>query len=221
MAIHEYDPFSPEFQADPFTVYKWMRDEAPVYYSEKWSWWALSRWEDVRAAALDPDTFQSYEGIDLDATATDQAGPGFLPNLDNPRHDEVRGVVQPPLVPRRVNGFEGMVRDVVVKLVDAFRGKGMADIAQELAWPMPNEVFFDVFGLPKADEEGRENLQRWIHELKDRNPGEFDLTPVARAATAGINEYFVRLLNEEERALNEFMMICCSRSKTPQLVLDL
>ncbi len=199
MAIHEYDPFSPEFQADPFTVYKWMRDEAPVYHSERWNWWALSRWEDVRAAALDPDTFLSYEGIDLDATATDQAGPGFLPNLDNPRHDEVRGVVQPPLVPRRVNAYEGMVRDVVVRLVDAFRDRGTADLAQELAWPMPNEVFFDVFGLPKADEEGRENLQRWIHELKDRNPGEFDLTPVARAATAGINEYFVRLLNERRR----------------------
>ena len=48
----EYDPFSTEFQADPFTVYRWMRDEAPVFYSEKWNWWALSRFEDVRAAAI-------------------------------------------------------------------------------------------------------------------------------------------------------------------------
>ena len=39
----EYDPFSPAFQADPFPVYGWMRDEAPVFYSEKWNWWALSR----------------------------------------------------------------------------------------------------------------------------------------------------------------------------------
>jgi len=27
----EYDPFSQEFQADPFPVYRWMRDEAPVF----------------------------------------------------------------------------------------------------------------------------------------------------------------------------------------------
>jgi cytochrome P450 len=199
MAVSGYDPFGEEFQADPFTVYRWMRDEEPVYYSEKWNWWALSRWDDVRAAALDPDSFLSYEGIDLDATATDQAGPGFLPNIDNPRHDEVRGVVQPPLVPRRVNAYEGMVRNVVVRLVDGFRDRGAVDIAQELAWPMPNEVFFDVFGLPRTDEEGRDNLQRWIHELKDRNPGEWDLTPVARAATDGINAYFVKLLNERRR----------------------
>jgi hypothetical protein len=34
-----------------------MLEEAPVFYSEKWGWWALSRWDDVRAAALDPGTF--------------------------------------------------------------------------------------------------------------------------------------------------------------------
>ena len=54
--VMEYDPFSREFQADPFPVYRWMRDEAPVFYSEKWNWWALSRFEDVRAAATDPQT---------------------------------------------------------------------------------------------------------------------------------------------------------------------
>ncbi len=33
--VMEYDPFSQEFQADPFPVYRWMRDEAPVFYSQK------------------------------------------------------------------------------------------------------------------------------------------------------------------------------------------
>jgi cytochrome P450 len=195
VAIEGYDPFSADFQVDPFRVYKWMRDEAPVYYNEKWNWWALSRWDDVRAAALDPETFLSYEGIDLDATATDQGGPGFLPNVDNPRHDQIRAVVQPPLLPRRIAAYEDSVRSIVRSLVDAFRDRGSADLAQELAWPMPNEVFFDVFGLPHG-REGRDDLQRWIHELKDRLPDDPNLTPVARAATDGINAYFIDLLNQ-------------------------
>jgi cytochrome P450 len=199
VAISGYDPFSEDFQADPFTVYRWMRDQAPVCYNAKWNWWALSRWEDVRAAALDPDTFLSYEGIDLDATATDQGGPGFLPNIDNPRHDQVRAVVQPSLLPRRVAAYEDSIRSVVRRLIGAFRDRGTADIAQELAWPMPNEVFFDVLGLPRAREEGRANLQRWIHELKDRVPDDANLTPIARAATDGINSYFIKLLDERRR----------------------
>jgi Cytochrome P450 len=99
--VMEYDPFSQEFQADPFPVYRWMRDEAPVFYSEKWNWWALSRFEDVRAAATDPQTFLSYEGIDIDDTAKDQSGPGFLPDIDNPRHDQIRRMIQPQLLPNR------------------------------------------------------------------------------------------------------------------------
>ena len=194
----EYDPFSPAFQADPFPVYRWMRDEAPVFYSEKWNWWALSRFDDVRAAALDPATYLSFEGIDIDDTAKDQNPPGFLPNVDNPRHDQIRAVVQPPLLPGRIAEREGVVRATVRRLIDAWRHRGAVDLAQELAWPLPNEVFFDLLGLP-AEGPDRARLERWVHELKDRKPDDARLTPVAKAATAGIQSYFVDLLHERRR----------------------
>ncbi len=194
--VMEYDPFSQEFQADPFPVYRWMRDEAPVFYSEKWNWWALSRFTDVRAAATDPQTFLSYEGIDIDDTAKDQSGPGFLPDIDNPRHDQIRRMIQPQLLPNRVAEREDAVREVVRSLVGAWRHRGTVDLAQELAWPMPNEVFFDLLGLPAARQEGRAQLNQWVHELKDRKPDDARLTPLAKAATAGIQAYFIDLLHE-------------------------
>ncbi len=194
--VMEYDPFSREFQADPFSVYTWLRDEAPVFYSQTWNWWALSRFEDVRAAATDPQTFLSYEGIDIDDTAKDQSGPGFLPDIDNPRHDQIRRMIQPQLLPNRITEREDAVRSVVRGLVDAWRHRGTVDMAQELAWPTPNEVFFDLLGLPAARAQGREQLNRWVHELKDRKPDDSRLTPVAKAATAGIQAYFIDLLHE-------------------------
>ena len=51
-----YDPFSDAFKDDPFPVYQRLRDEAPVYRSEKWGFYALSRYEDCRQALLDPTT---------------------------------------------------------------------------------------------------------------------------------------------------------------------
>ena len=195
----EYDPFDPEFQADPFPVYRWMRDEAPVFHSEKWNWWALSRFDDVRAAAIDPATYLSFEGIDIDDTAKDQNPPGFLPNVDNPRHDQIRAVVQPPLLPGRINERETAVRGTVRRLIDAWRTRGSVDLAQELAWPLPNEVFFDLLGLPESGPD-RARLERWVHELKDRKPHDSRLTPVAKAATAGIQAYFRDLLEERRRA---------------------
>jgi len=194
--VMEYDPFSQEFQADPFPVYRWMRDEAPAFYSEKWNWWALSRFEDVRAAATDPRTFLSFEGIDIDDTAKDQSGPGFLPDIDNPRHDQIRRMIQPQLLPNRIAEREDAVRAVVRGLIDAWRHRGTVDLAQELAWPTPNEVFFDLLGLPAARAQGRAQLNQWVHELKDRKPDDSRLTPVAKAATAGIQSYFTDLLHE-------------------------
>ena len=173
-----------------------MRDKAPVFYSEKWNWWALSRFEDVRAAATDPRTFLSYQGIDIDDTAKDQSGPGFLPDIDNPRHDQIRRMIQPQLLPSRIADRENAVRAVVRGLVDAWRDRGTVDLAQELAWPMPNEVFFDLLGLPAARQEGRARLNQWVHELKDRKPDDARLTPVAKAATTGIQSYFMDLLHE-------------------------
>ena len=195
----EYDPFAAGFYDDPFPVYRWMRDEAPVYRSERWGWWALSRFADVRAAATDPETFLSCDGIDIDDTAKDQSGPGFLPDLDNPRHDQVRELVQGHFLPRRVAGQQEGIRRVVRGLIASWPGRERVDLAAELAWPLPNEVFFDVLGLPGAREEGREQLTRWVHELKDRVPGDPRLTPVARAATRGIQDYFVRLLEQRRR----------------------
>ncbi len=130
----QYDPFATDFYtSDPFGVYRWMRDESPVYRSEKWGWYALTRFDDVRAAVLDPDTFRSFEGMDIDDSALEQAPPGSLPNMDNPRHDEVRRVVQPYFLPRRIAALENGIRAVVRDLVASWRDRGSVDLAQELA----------------------------------------------------------------------------------------
>ena len=153
--VREYDPYSAAFKADPWPVYRWLRDEHPVYVSDKWGFTALSRFADVRAAARDHATYLSFEGIDIDDTAKDQNPPGFLPNVDNPRHDQIRAVVQPPLLPGRIAEREGVVRATVCRLIDAWRLRGTVDLAQELAWPLPNEVFFDLLGCPPRGPTGR------------------------------------------------------------------
>jgi hypothetical protein len=41
----EFDPFSDEYFHDPYDLYRRMRDEAPVYFNEKYGFWALFRYE--------------------------------------------------------------------------------------------------------------------------------------------------------------------------------
>jgi cytochrome P450 len=203
----EYNPFAPDFYtSDPFEVYRWMRDEAPVYYSEQWGWWALSRFEDVRAAMLDSDTFRSFEGMDIDDTGKDQKAPGSLPDMDNPRHDQVRKTVQPHFLPRRIAQREDGIRAAVRELIASWKDRGQVDLATELAWPMPFNVFFQLVGLPSRSEASREQamlreeLEAWTNDLHGRVPGTPHLTPEARAATTKIVRYYIDVLND--RRLN-------------------
>lgn len=201
----EYDPFSAAFKADPWPVYRRLRDEAPVYHSEKWGFWALSRFDDVRAAARDHETYLSYQGIDIDDTAKDMSSPGFLPDVDNPRHDQLRRIVQRSFLPRTVAKLEHDVRRVVTDLVDRFADTGTADLAQELSWPIPYAVFFDVLGLPSTGSD-REDLIAWSHGLKDREDDDPRLTPVAWEALHDTKDYLAAALTDRRRRPREDLL---------------
>ncbi|MDN5916386.1 MAG: cytochrome P450/oxidoreductase [Pseudonocardia sp.] len=209
----EYDPFDPDFYpADPFSVYRWMRDEAPVYYSERHRWYALTRFDDVRAAITDADVFRSHDGMDIDDSRLEHVPPGSIGSMDNPRHDQVRHIVQPFFVPRRIARLEEGVRGVVRELVSTWEGRTRIDIGDELAWPMPFEVFFHLMGFPSRadatpeDRARRTDLEHWAHELKDRIPGTPHLGPKAKAATPKVQQYFVDVLESRRRRGRDDLM---------------
>lgn len=195
---YEYNPFAPDFYTNrPFEIYRWMRDERPVYHSERWGWYALTRFDDVRTVVLDPDLYRSFEGMDIDNTFGEQmASGGSLPNIDNPRHDEIRSIVQPWFLPRKVGAHEDAVRAVVRSHMESWRSRGTVDIAQEIAWPTPFDVFFSLMGLPKEDQADRDQLERWVHGLKGRVPGTPEFTPEAIDADRNVRDYFIRLLQD-------------------------
>jgi cytochrome P450/ferredoxin-NADP reductase len=202
----DYNPFAPDFYVTrAFDVYRQLRDTAPVWRSEQYGWYVLSRYADVRAAITDPDTYRSFEGMDIDDAALEQAPPGSLPNMDNPRHDEVRRVVQPFFLPRRVAALEDSIRTVVRDLISVWKDRGEVDITQDLAWAMPFDVFFHLMGLPSRHDRDpvelsrREQLEHWMHELKDRVPNTPHLTPTSRAATQNVQQYFIDLLEQRRQ----------------------
>src|SRR3974390_1360773 len=54
-----YDPYDVEIDADPYPVFRRLREEAPLYYNEAHDFYALSRFADVERGYLDPKTFIS------------------------------------------------------------------------------------------------------------------------------------------------------------------
>ncbi|MEY4993793.1 MAG: hypothetical protein RIS82_915 [Actinomycetota bacterium] len=197
--VSEYNPFDPTFYTnDPWGTYSWMRNEQPVYHSKEWGWYALTRFDDVAMAALDSDTFRNFEGMDIDATG-EQTNAGNFAYMDNPRHDQVRRIVQPFFQPAAVAKRSHPIRQAVRDLVDQWKDKGAVDIAQELAWPLPFDVFFNLLGLPSVHDEKFAQLEKWTHQLKHREPNSPELTPISKAAAANIRDYFKELIEDRRK----------------------
>ena len=91
----EFDPFSEDFFNAPFKTYRRLRDEAPVYYNEKYGFWALSRYEDVEPALKDFETYSSARGITLDMykAEPDPTQPPMIIMMDPPDHTVMRKLV--------------------------------------------------------------------------------------------------------------------------------
>ena len=91
MAFH-FDIYSPEFDADPFPVYKTLRDEYPCHWSEEAGLWILSRHADISVALQDWRTYSSAKGNLIDEFPN-RAG-ATLGTTDPPRHDRLRSLIQ-------------------------------------------------------------------------------------------------------------------------------
>ena len=57
-----YDPYDFEIDADPYPVWKRLRDEAPLYYNEKYDFYAVSRYDDVERCCVEWETYSSAKG---------------------------------------------------------------------------------------------------------------------------------------------------------------
>src|ERR1700732_668891 len=91
----EFNPYSDVFFDDPYETYRWMRDEAPVYYSERWDFYALTRHDDVVAAHRDWQTFSSAYGVTLDALSMrNRFSTNMLIIMDPPEHERLRKLVR-------------------------------------------------------------------------------------------------------------------------------
>ena len=105
-----YDPYDFDIDADPYPVWKRLRDEAPLYWNEKYEFFALSRWDDVDAAMLDWKTYISGRGSVLELIKADiDIPPGSILFEDPPTHDLHRGLLSRVFTPKKMQALEPQV----------------------------------------------------------------------------------------------------------------
>src|SRR3954447_6634921 len=148
-----FDPYDVGINADPYPVYERLREEAPVYYNERYDFWALSRHSDVHGALLNWQTFSNTRSDILDIIrAGVELPPGVILFEAPPMHTTHRGLMSRVFTPRRMAALEDQVREFCIACLDPLVGSGSFDIVAELGSVMPMRVIGMLLGIPEQDQ---------------------------------------------------------------------
>jgi cytochrome P450 len=149
-----YDPYDFEIDADPYPIWRRMREEAPLYYNDRYDFYALSRFADVEQALIDWETYRSGRGTLLELIRADFEVPsGLVLFEDPPVHDVHRALLSRVFTPRKMQAIEPKVREFCARALDPFVGTGGFDFVRDLGAQMPMRVIGMLLGIPEADQE--------------------------------------------------------------------
>ena len=160
--------------------FKWMRENAPVYFDPSTSVWGVAKHADVMHCSKNPEMFCNRFGQRPDSPPI----PSMI-NMDDPGHKRRRNLVNRGFTPRRVQDHEPVIRRVCADLIETAREKQRFDFVSDVAAPLPMIVIGDLLGVAPED---RDDLLRWSDDLI-RGTSTTASPEVAAAAGAAFQEY--------------------------------
>jgi cytochrome P450 len=165
----------PQALAERFPIYDRLRDTAPVVVHEGVVF--VSRHEDVRAVLADAGTFSSSRGHagrlsgSMSKMSPRQQAQieelseflgGWMNENDDPRHAQLREVVQFAFTPRRIAAMRERVQALVDEMLVEPERRGEIELVDELAFPLPLFVVSEMLGIGP---ERHDDIRTWSDEL--------------------------------------------------------
>ncbi|MGO8849215.1 cytochrome P450, partial [Mycobacterium sp.] len=148
-----YDPYDVGIIADPYPVYARLREEAPIYYNERYDFWALSRYSDVEQGLANWQIFSNRRSDILELIKSKFDMPGSVMMFqDPPEHTMLRGLMSRVFTPRRMAALEDQIRRYCIRCLDPLVGSEGFDIIAELASMMPMRVIGMLLGIPESEQ---------------------------------------------------------------------
>lgn len=200
-----FDLLTPAALADPFPIYRQLREADPVHWSEGHGGWLVTRYDDVAAALRDPRfsaarsaaMFERMPPAIRDATRPLQrAFTLWMLMMDPPDHTRLRGLVSKALAPSLVAALAPRIQALVDEAIDRIAARGHLDLIADLAQPIPAIVIAELLG---ADPGHHHQFKQWsddlaLMELGPRGFGQ------AQASMLAMMEYLGQVVAERRRA---------------------
>ncbi len=198
----------PGFAQDPYPAYRALSEQEPVYWSDAWGAWVVTRYDDVVETLRDHERFSSkgrlVELIDaLPEDARAEAGPlqehfstSGLIHTDPPDHTRMRGLIKKAFSPRVIAAMEPRIQAIVDRLLDRVDPAVGFDVVADLAYPLPAIVIAELLG---ARPEDRDRFKGWsdgIVAFQGQGRAIPEAVPISAEAVSAMRAYIGELMAE-------------------------
>ena len=151
---------------------KLAREKEPVFFSEHYNCWVITRYEDVVSIVMNPVDFITDGGLNslnnnycAESNKIIEKGADWrvvhhLQNTEGDDHTRVRTLLQNIISPDRVKRMEPLVRRLAVELVDNMLKSNACEFVSAFSYPLPIQTIFRIIGFDETKED-MPLLQRW------------------------------------------------------------
>jgi len=171
---------------------RWLRENDPVHWSERSGLWVVTKFEDVSYVSKNHQLFCSGEGV----------RPGSAIKLplideDEPRHTQLRRLINRGFTPRMVRKLETAFREIATETIDRIASRGECDFVDDISVPMPILLIAEMIGIRPED---RERFHRWSDHLV-AGDGNRDHPEIMERAGRALREYggYLKEIFEDRR----------------------
>jgi len=196
-----------EVRANPYPLYRVLRENEPVRWDEPLGCWVLTRYADISALLQDRRmSVQRFKRLRQEAGGRDPAVDELLDlvthmmnYVDPPNHTRLRNLTNRAFTPKVLETLRGKIQNTVDELIDGALAEGFLDLVEGYAYPLTTIMIGSILGIPR---EHWLQLKKWEDDLSgflgrvDHGPEEMR---TAAASVRGYFAYFQRVVEERRR----------------------
>ena len=209
MVTVQYNPFVPEIHANPYPLYRQLREEDPVHWSPLLEGWILTRYDDVLEVLKHPQFSADRRRarnrfVQAAMEQQAQAGPfaqaQTMLSSDPPEHTRLRGLVSKAFTFKAVEALRPRIQQIVDELLDRVQDTGRMDAIWDLGYPLPVIVIAEMLGVPP---EQRDTFKRWSDDIVATLGGPLVAPEVQERGRKSVEEmgaYFTHVIAERRQA---------------------
>jgi cytochrome P450 len=157
------DLLRPEVLADPYPLFRRLRQEDPVHEDPQGRGWIICRYDDIETVLADRRFSAQRSLLASDGPGASSAVQAALARqmlfLDPPDHTRLRRLFTKAFTPQRIEALKPQVTTLVTEYLNRAEDAGGAiDFIRDFAIPLPVTVIAQMLGVPTAD---RDRLREW------------------------------------------------------------